>query len=66
MMGGMLLFPLLIVAIIAYLVGWRPQITQGPLERARKGDRPVEVLKQRYARGKISKEEFEEMRRDLE
>ncbi|MBI2918117.1 MAG: SHOCT domain-containing protein [Chloroflexi bacterium] len=28
-------------------------------------DSPLEVLKKRYARGEISKEEFEAMRRDL-
>jgi putative membrane protein len=29
------------------------------------GDTAVEVLKRRYARGEISKEEFEEKKRDL-
>jgi putative membrane protein len=27
---------------------------------------PTEILKQRYARGEITKEQFEQMRRDLE
>jgi uncharacterized membrane protein len=66
MMGGMLLFPLLIIAIIAYLIGWRPDFGQRPSERAPGGERPVEILKRRYARGEIRKDEYEEMLRDLE
>lgn len=29
-------------------------------------DRAIEILKERYARGEISKPEYEEMRRDIE
>ena len=66
MMGGMLLFPLLIIAVIAYLIGWRPDFGQRPSERAPEDERPLEILKRRYARGDITKDEYEEMRRDLE
>jgi putative membrane protein len=66
MMGGMFLLPLLIIGVIAYLLGWRPQFGQEPPGRTREGDRPTEILKRRYARGEISKEEYDEMRRDLE
>lgn len=35
--------------------------------RAERGpDRAIEILKERYARGEISKPEYEEMRRDIE
>ncbi|MBI4295551.1 MAG: SHOCT domain-containing protein [Chloroflexi bacterium] len=30
-----------------------------------KGDTPLEILKKRYARGEISKEEYEEKKKDL-
>jgi putative membrane protein len=65
MMGGMFLLPLLIIGVIAYLLGWRPQFGQEPTERTHEGDRPLDILRRRYARGDISKEEYDEMRRDL-
>lgn len=37
---------------------------QGSVERS--SDRALEILKERYARGEISKPEYEEMRRDLQ
>ncbi len=66
MMGGGLLFLLLIVGVIAYLLGWRPEF----LERTNIGiptpsGSPAEILKRRYARGEITKEEYDQMRRDL-
>jgi putative membrane protein len=60
----MFLFPLLIIGIIAYLLGWRPQFSSGEPQRSQ-GDRPLDILKRRYARGEITKAEYEEMRRDL-
>ena len=60
-----LLIPILLIAALAYAFGWRPGqgATLGSF-----GNRqtPLDVLKERYARGEISREVFEEMRRDLE
>lgn len=52
-----LVFPA-IVALIVYLVmrSARPGGT---------GDSPLDILKKRYARGEISKEEFEQMKKDI-
>lgn len=64
MMGFGLIFVLVIVAAIAYALGWRPDFIQtGP---AQTHQTPLEILKSRYARGEISREEYEQMRRDLE
>ncbi len=64
MMGSGLIFVLVIVGAIAYALGWRPQFNQtGP---AQTSQTPLEILNARYARGEISREEFEQMRLDLE
>jgi putative membrane protein len=62
MMGFDLLLVVLVGAI-AYALGWRPQFSQsGP---AQTGETPSEILKARYARGEITREEYDQMRRDL-
>ena len=64
MMGFGLIIPLLLIGGIAYALGWRPQFNQsGP---AQTEQTPLELLKERYARGEISREEYEQTRRDLE
>lgn len=64
MMGFGLIIPLLVIGGIAYALGWRPQVNQtGP---AQASQTPLELLKERYARGEISRAEFDQMRRDLE
>jgi putative membrane protein len=64
MMGFGLIIPLALIGVVAYALGWRPQFNQmGP---AQNKQTPVELLKERYARGEISREEFDQMRRDLE
>ena len=64
MMGFGLIVPLLLIGVIAYALGWRPQFNQ---PRPPQGDQtPLEILNARYARGEIGREEYEQMRRDLE
>ncbi|HLO17658.1 MAG TPA: SHOCT domain-containing protein [Anaerolineales bacterium] len=64
MMGFGLIVPLVLIGAVAYALGWRPQFNQsGP---AQTGQTPLELLKARYARGEISREEYDQMRRDLE
>jgi putative membrane protein len=60
-----LLIPILLVAVIAYAFGWRPgqTTTFGSFQNRQT---PLEVLKARYARGEISREVYEDMRRDLQ
>ena len=64
MMGFGLIIPLLLIGAVAYALGWRPQFNQTKPTQA--DQTPLEMLKARYARGEIGREEYEQMRRDLE
>ncbi len=60
MMFMMLLFWILVIA--ALVLGIRWLMGQGKEARS---DSALEILRQRYARGEINKEEFEARKRDL-
>jgi putative membrane protein len=60
MMGFMLAFWVLV--IVAVVLGVRWLVTQG---RESRSDTALGILRQRYARGEINKEEFDAKRRDL-
>lgn len=64
MMMGLELLPLLLIGAIAYALGWRPQFNQ--TKPAQTGQLPIEALKARYARGEVTREEYEQIRQDLE
>jgi len=64
MMGFGLIVPLLLIGAVAYALGLRPQFDQS--RPAQTSQTPVEVLNARYAGGEISREEYEQTRRDLE
>ncbi len=64
MMGLGLIVPLILIGVVAYALGWRPQFDQ--TRSAPTSQTPTEILKARYARDEISREEYEQMRRDLE
>ena len=64
MMGFGLIVPLLLIGVVAYVLGWRPKFNQtGPAPTSQS---PLEILKSRYARDEITREEYEQMLRDLE
>lgn len=63
MMGFGLLYVVAIAGAIAYALGWRPQVNQtGPTQT---DQTPLEILDGRYARGEITRDEYEQMRLDL-
>jgi putative membrane protein len=64
MMGFGLIVPLILIGVVAYALGWRPQNDQ--MRSAQTGQTPEEILRARYVRGEITREEYEQMRRDLE
>jgi putative membrane protein len=65
----MIFFFLLLVAVVAYAAGWRPQLGQWiqPGSPAGRGgsNSALEILRERYARGEISREEYQRMQQDL-
>jgi putative membrane protein len=64
MMGFWLVVPLLLIGAVIYALGWRPQFNQtGPVQSSQT---PTDILKARYARGEITREEYDQVLRDLE
>ena len=59
--GGMLMW-IIWIAIIGVLIYLIMQATKG---RGQAGETPLEILKKRYAKGEITKEEFDRMRKDI-
>ncbi|MFZ7110422.1 MAG: SHOCT domain-containing protein [Desulfatiglandales bacterium] len=66
--GGvfMLLFWVLVIVGLVFLIKWLIQSTKGESGRApSNSSRALEILRERYARGDIDKQEFEEKKKDL-
>jgi putative membrane protein len=62
-MISMVLFWVLVILGIVVLIKW---LIGGPSRQVREtGNRPLEVLKERYARGEIGRDEYEQTKRDL-
>jgi putative membrane protein len=64
MMGFGLLFVIVVVGAVAYAGGWRPQWGQSVEHESRSS--AIDIVRERYARGEISKAEYEQIRHDLE
>lgn len=62
MIFGLILWVLIIIGII-YLIRWIIRETSGGKES--KKSEAIEILKERYAKGEINKQEFEEKLKDL-
>ncbi len=64
------IFWILIILIILWVILRFATNYRNPRRRNRDftlhNDSPLEILKRRYARGEISKEEYEKMKKDLE
>ena len=57
----MILFWVLVILGIAALVRW---LRSSPGSES--GGRALEILKERYARGELTREQYEQMKRDLQ
>jgi putative membrane protein len=67
--GGifMIIFWILIIVGLVFFIKWLVQSTKGhsSADRTDTSSRALDILKERYARGEINKQEFEEKKRDL-
>ena len=65
--GGilMIVFWILIIVGLVFLIKWLIQSTGRDKTSERGGNRPLEILKERYARGEIDKAEFDSKKKDL-
>jgi uncharacterized membrane protein len=63
-MGGEMMFLWVIIAFVLIgMVIWTISRTAAPQQP--RGETPADILRQRYVRGKITREQFEQMRNDL-
>ena len=65
--GGivMIVFWILILVGLIFLIKWLIQSTGRDKATGSIGNRSLEILKERYARGEIDKQEFERKKKDL-
>ncbi|MGC1402255.1 MAG: SHOCT domain-containing protein, partial [Thermodesulfobacteriota bacterium] len=61
----MIIFWVLLVVLIVLLIRWLLSSGQGANRGHGGGESALEILKKRYARGEIDKEEFEAKKKDL-
>jgi putative membrane protein len=61
----MILFIAAIVVVVVLLVRWLGGAGHGAAPHSPPGRTPLDILKERFARGEIDKDEFEERRRTL-
>lgn len=58
-------FWIAVIAGIIFLVRWLAVSSRTGAQEPKAGDSAREILKRRYARGEINREEFEEKKKDL-
>ncbi|MBW2089303.1 MAG: SHOCT domain-containing protein [Deltaproteobacteria bacterium] len=62
----MMIFWILIIASLVFLINWLIRSAgRGKASRKTGSNTALEILKERYARGEIDKEEFESKKKDL-
>lgn len=62
----MIVLLVLMVVGLVFLIKYLIQTTKGGKDVVHGSSRALDILKERYAKGEIDKEEFEKMKRDLQ
>jgi putative membrane protein len=64
--GGMFMWMLLIIILGVLVVYWaaRSAKSKGPMDTS--VESPIDILKKRYAKGEVTSDEYEKMKKDLE
>lgn len=60
----MMFIPLLVIILLVYFVFRSPDFMRNPIPKTHKLS-PLDILKQRYAEGTLSQDEFLRMREEL-
>jgi putative membrane protein len=61
----MIVFWALVIVGLIFLVKWLAGLSHSQTMRGKGPDSAMEILRERYAKGEINKEEFEQKKRDL-
>jgi putative membrane protein len=61
----MVVFWILVIVGLVFLVRWLVHASKADRGVSSASSRPLEILKERYARGEITKEEFDRIKHDL-
>ena len=64
--GGMFMWMILLLVIIALAIYYFTKVAGSKENLKPKGETPIEILKRRYAKGEITKDQFESMKKDME
>ena len=60
-----ILVPIIFIVLIAFLIRWLIKAVKEQPPQQQKDDRYLGIAKERYAKGEISKEQFEQIKKDL-
>ncbi len=61
----MMIFGVLVIIGMIFFIKWLASLSRGHMSYEKPHDSALEILRQRYARGEINKEEFEQKKKDL-
>ena len=61
--GFMMFFWILLIVGLVFFLKWI--VDQGRSDKGKSNESALEILKKRYAKGEISKEEFEEKKKEI-
>jgi len=57
---------LLIIILVAVILYWAIKSSKSKSHTDLSGEKPIDILKKRYATGEITRDEYERMKKDLE